>query len=486
MNANLSNPAAERVILSAICKHGKEAYLEVSDLVNSTSFTIDLNQGMWNCLAHLLEKNLETKIDFHIIEAAVKELRLDKLFENDHRYIQSILNFSTDLSNARPMAKVLQRLEVARDLVDKHNATIADLMSLTGAEPLSQVIATSEGKVLEYINSLSANNNSGIIHISDGLEEYLEYIETHPNQTIGISSGYPLYDIAIGGGIRRKTVNMIAARPGIGKTLLADSIGLHVADKIKIPVLELDSEMEEKQHWPRMIASMTQVPIYDIESGAYIKNPKQRDFVYKAKKRLQNMPFSYVNVSGRSFEEILALARRWILQTVGFDKDGRTNDCLLIYDYLKLMNSEEIKSGAIQERQALGFQMTSLHDFTVKYDIPCMSFVQVNRDGITKETSDIIADSDRILRLASSVFLYKEKDEEEIVEDGGEKNGNRKMVHIKTRFGGGLDNGDYINFHHTKNIAKIVELKTRNTLKKQGGSCGGIAVDDTPMAEYAF
>jgi hypothetical protein len=180
------------------------------------------------------------------------------------------------------------------------------------------------------------------------------------------------------------------------------------------------------------------------------------------------MPLHYQNVSGMEFEEILSIARRWVMQKVGFDAHGVTKDCLLVYDYLKMMNGDELKSGHVKEHQVLGFQITTLHDFTVKYDLPCISFVQVNRDGISKETSDIIADSDRILRLASSVFLYKVKDPEEIAEDGNE-NGNRKMVHIKTRYGGGLDPDDYINLRHTKDIAKIEELNTRNEIHR--GTC---------------
>ena len=53
------------------------------------------------------------------------------------------------------------------------------------------------------------------------------------------------------------------------------------------------------------------------------------------------------------------------------------------------MSSNSITNN-IQEYQALGFQITSLHNLCVKLDIPCLSFVQLNRDGITKESTDAV------------------------------------------------------------------------------------------------
>ncbi len=255
---------------------------------------------------------------------------------------------------------------------------------------------------------------------------------------------------------------MIAARPGIGKTLLADALSLHAAGRIQIPTLELDTEMDITGHWPRMLASMTHVPIDDIETGKFARNLENSRKIDTAVKRLKKMPLHYMNVAGKEFEEIIAIARRWVMQHVGFDAHGATKDCLFVYDYLKLMNSDGIKDGNIKEHQALGFQLDSLNAFAIKYDLPCTTFVQVNRDGITKETGDVIADSDRINRYASNIFLYKVKSAEEIAEDRPE-NGNRKMCHIKTRYGHGIDENDYINFQHTKNIALIKEVSTKNS-----------------------
>jgi hypothetical protein len=147
---------------------------------------------------------------------------------------------------------------------------------------------------------------------------------------------------------------------------------------------------------------------------------------------------------------------------VGFDDNGQTKDCLIVYDYLKLMGSESISS-AMQEYQVLGFQITKLHNFMVKYDVPCLAFVQLNRDGITRESTDVVSGSDRLIWLCTSFSIFKMKSDEEMADDGAE-HGNRKLVPVVARHGEGLDDGDYISMTMFGKYGKIDEGTTRNEL----------------------
>jgi len=62
----------------------------------------------------------------------------------------------------------------------------------------------------------------------------------------GIPTGFPRYDSCIGGGFRRGTVNVVGARPKVGKSTFC----LNVAKNVSfagIPVLYLDTEMKGNQ-----------------------------------------------------------------------------------------------------------------------------------------------------------------------------------------------------------------------------------------------
>ena len=151
--------------------------------------------------------------------------------------------------------------------------------------------------------------------------------------------------------------------------------------------------------------------------------------------------------------------RRWIVKEVGLNDDGTAKDCVIIYDYLKLMDSSGI-SQDMKEYQVLGFMMTALHNFAIQYKVPILSFIQLNRDGITKESTDTASGSDRIIWLCSNFTIFKRKSDEEIAEDGQDA-GNRKLVPLISRHGGGLDDNDYINCNMKGWCAKITEGKTR-------------------------
>ena len=119
----------------------------------------------------------------------------------------------------------------------------------------------------------------------------------------------------------------------------------------------------------------------------------------------------------------------------------------------------------MKEYQLLGFMMTELHNFAVKYQVPVVAFIQLNRDGITKESTDSASGSDRIIWLCSNFSIFKRKSDEEIAEDGPDA-GNRKLIPIIARHGGGLDDNDYINCHMKGWCGQIVEGKTKLELGK--------------------
>src|SRR5690606_11364829 len=141
---------------------------------------------------------------------------------------------------------------------------------------------------------------------------------------------------------------------------------------------------------------------------------------------LSNLPIYFKSIAGIPFEDQLSVARRWLMKEVGLREDGTANDCLIIYDYIKLMDSKELSKN-MAEYQSLGFIMTGWHNFAVRYDVPIFMLAQASREGIENEGTDVIAGSDRIGWLCSSATLFKPKSPEEIESDGPE-HGNMKLV----------------------------------------------------------
>jgi replicative DNA helicase len=460
----LENAASERAVLAGLCQYGLDVYLNI-DFVDTDHFHNSTNQLIFSCLKAIINNNI--KVDLTSILSAASDLGIsEKINTKDEiGFIRSLFNFPIHKENVSIHAAKIAKLKLARDLKQTLKVCSERLETINGEEDIMDMISSIEEPILDATSSIYQSSNKSTEIIGSNIEEYITYLCDNPSDFAGIPTGFSRYDLAIGGGLRRKCVDLIAARPKIGKSMFGDAVALNVSKGLKIPVLMLDTEMSKEDHLNRMIANLSGVEINKISTGKFGQCELDKEKVYKAAEELKSIPYHYISIAGQPFENIISIMRKWIYQYVGFNEDGSTKDCLIIYDYLKLMGSETINN-SMQEYQVLGFQITKLHNFCVKYDVPCLSFVQLNRDGITKESTDVVSGSDRLIWLCTSFSIFKLKSDEEIAEDRQE-NGNRKLVPIVSRHGGGLDDGDYISMKMFGSIGKIEEGKTRNEIHQK-------------------
>jgi replicative DNA helicase len=454
----LADPAAERAVLAGICTYGQDAYLDVADIVQESSFTIDSNSIIFKCLKTICE-NANSTIDIASIYSVAQELGLSSILskKEETQHLKAVIDFPVSLDNVRKFAAKIRKLEIARLLRKQLETTQEKILDVTGNEPISSIIGIAEDSIFNF-TSLLTDSDGGPEKIGSTLEEYVADLELHKIDQVGIPTGFPIYDQAIGGGLRKGTVNVIAARPKTGKTLLSDNMGRNIAEK-GIPVLNMDTEMNKEDHIHRLLAMMTEIEINAIETGKFAESPDMKSKIGKAVDTLKKTNLYHKSIAGKAFEDQLAIMRRWLVKEVGLNNDGTAKECVIFYDYLKLMDSAGM-SQDMKEYQVLGFMMTSLHNFAVRYKVPIVAFIQLNRDGITKESTDTASGSDRIIWLCSNFTIFKRKSDEEIAEDGP-NSGNRKLVPLISRHGGGLDDNDYINCHMKGWCAKITEGKTK-------------------------
>jgi replicative DNA helicase len=457
----LCDPSAERAVLSGIIKYGEDAFLDIADIIQDSSFTIDSNQVIFKCLKNICDKQSKPNIDLASVYSSAEELDLSHLLtqKEEALHLKAIFDFPVNLDNIRKFATKIRKLEIARILHKELGQVQDKLLDVTGSESISSIIGIAEESVFNFASSLSKESDATPSSMADKIDEYIEFLQTNKVDQIGIPTGFPVYDQSIGGGLRKGTVNVIAARPKVGKTLLSDNMGYYIASKLKIPVLNMDTEMTKEDHIHRILAMSSEIELSKIETGKFADTPNALSKIQQAVSELKESRLFHKSIAGKSFDEQLSIMRRWLVKDVGLNDDGTAKDCVIFYDYLKLMDSTGI-SQDMKEYQVLGFMMTALHNFAIQYKVPILAFVQLNRDGITKESTDTASGSDRIIWLCSNFTIFKRKSDEEIAEDGPDA-GNRKLVPLISRHGGGLDDNDYINCHMKGWCAKISEGKTK-------------------------
>lgn len=470
MDSVLVDPGSERAVLSGLLSYGTETYLEVCDLLTPASFADNINSLLYKCVEKVVIEGNE--IDLTTIIAAAEQMNLGETVGSTQNleYLNLLLQYPPcHKKNVINFAATVKKYEFARNAKKTAGSIIRSLENITGDESIEELITLVEGPIGELVREDTSTKTP--VLLGEDAPEYVEHLVENPCDQMGISTGYPAYDAAIGGGLRPKCVELISARPKTGKSVFSSNVALHVARQ-GIPVLLLDTEMSKEDQMNRALANMNSVEINDIATGKFAQKKDVLENIVESSKEFASLPIHYINISGEPIEVVLNIIKRWVSHVVGVGEDGQTKDCLVIYDYLKLTSGDSLNA-SVQEYQALGFQITSLHNLSVKYHFPCLALTQLNRDGITSESTAAISGSDRLIWLCTSFSIFKHKSDEEMAEDGAAF-GNRKLVPVVCRHGPGMEGGNYINMRMDGQFARITELGTRDDMLRARESQGAI------------
>ncbi len=461
----LCNPAVEKAVLSACYNGGSDVFYNICDIIRPSTFAEPNNEIFYSCIKHAYENLKVSKCDLLTFQAAGIELGIEKLLNRSEvsRHNQQIIDFRVDKENTRKFAQKLRKLEIARLLRKQLELAGDHLLEVDGSESITKILGIAEDAVFNF-SSLLKDQDDDPIPLVQGMREYVDRLINSPVQQPGISTGFPLWDSCIGGGLRGGSINIIGARAKGFKSGMALNMGRNIS-QMGLPVLYLDTEMRLEDQRPRLLASHSKVHIKDIETGQFGQTDSVAAHVIECVKELGEdcKTFDYKNIAGASIEIQLAILRRWLYKKVGVNLDKKANPCVIVYDYFKLMDTDGLQK--MQEYQAIGFTLMKLHNFAVQYDIPVLSFVQLNRDGIDQESVAAVSQSDRIIWFGSNFSIMKPKSDEEIANDGVQ-HGNFKLCPMVCRHGPGLPPKEYISCNARKNCAFIEELVDSMTIRQ--------------------
>ena len=288
---SLEDLAAERAVIAALCQYGLDAYLEI-DFIQSDHFTNDMNQLIFSCVQKSIFDT--SKVELSSVLSAANDLGIyDQINTKDEiGFIRSLFNFPILKDNIGVHASKLAKLKLARDLKRTLKACEKHLDSVTGDEDIMDVISKVEEPILDATGDIYRGSSKQTELIGEDLDEYVQYLIDNPCDFAGIPSGFSRFDMSIGGGLRRKCVDLVAARPKVGKSMFGDAVAMHVSGELNIPVLVLDTEMSKKDHHNRMLACLSSVEINDITTGKFAESEIDKEKVLAARDRAEGHTLS--------------------------------------------------------------------------------------------------------------------------------------------------------------------------------------------------
>lgn len=458
-NAILQDAGMERAILAGITTHGADCFFEIEDILCITDFYWPINQELFKIISYLVHQEDIKTFDIPSIQATAKILGYEDFTSGgkNSEYLDAIMDESgSSKDNVRAIVIAVYKLSLARQAYLATVTVQNNLRKITGAEGVDEIISQIEEPIFEFTGSI-VSQGSNIVSLGQKFEHTMKALSENPQDIIGIPTGFHAWDEAIGGGFRPATVNVVGARQKQGKSFFCINVAKNVAEN-GIPVLYLDTELTSETQLHRLTSLVSCVELNHIETGKFEANKHESCAVWGCQEYMENLPIDHFSVAGLAPQAIMSIARRWLSKTVGFTDSGAAKPCLIIYDYLKLMDGGGFKNN-LQEYQLLGFLITALHNFAVKFKLPILATVQLNRDGVEKEGAEVISGSDRIGWLCSNFTILKQKTPTELNEDPP-SNGTKKLVVTDTRYGGGMESGEYINILSNLAVGSFTEGKS--------------------------
>jgi replicative DNA helicase len=192
----------------------------------------------------------------------------------------------------------------------------------------------------------------------------------------GVKTGFPRVDKMLA--LLPATMNILAGRPGSGKTSLAMQCGVNAACELRdARILEPDLpgvvvivslEMEVVPLAQRMLSWLSGVPLEAIRNGTY--NDMQEEMVREAQQQLAGVPLEIVKAAGMSPAHIRHRLRQ-IKQRSG---DKIT---LCIIDHLHLINRSEYRTNS--DSTALGRVADEMQRLCKELEFPLLLLSQMNR-----------------------------------------------------------------------------------------------------------
>ncbi len=430
----------EEAVLGAILME-KDAVITVLDILKPESFYKDAHQKIYNAIVELSTK--EKPID---ILTVTEELRSNDELESigGPFYITQLTNRVASSAHIEYHSRIVAQKYIQRELIrissEIQNRAFDDSIDV------NDLLDFSERELFDIAEGNIKRETTKINILIKRAIERIEEAAKHEETLVGVPSGYTKLD-RLTSGWQKSDLIIVAARPSMGKTAFALSMGRTIAVEHNRPIAFFSLEMSSVQLVNRLIVSETELPSNRIKNGNLDEHEwKQLDTKIK---QLVEAPIYIDDSPAISIFELRAKCRRLKLQ----------HDIqLIIVDYLQLMTGPP---NTLSREQEVSSISRSLKSIAKELDIPIIALSQLNRSveirsGSKRPQLSDLRESGAIEQDADMVLFIHRPEKYGIFEDdeGNSLVGLAEILLSKNRNG---PTGDIV-LRFREEFAKFVEL----------------------------
>lgn len=335
------------------------------------------------------------------IVTVADELRRNGLLDEvgGTQTLLDLQNATPAISSAARYSKIVQDTALLRRLI----SVAGEITEIAYLEPddVTKALDEAESKVFEVAEDRVTDSTRPLGDLLPVAMDKLQETYDRGDTITGVASGFNDLDEILAG-FQPSTLNIIGARPSMGKTALGLGIATHVAKTVHRPVLVFSLEMGHAELTQRVLASEAEVESQKLRTGRLVESDWTK--IGKALNRLDTVPLFLDDNPRVTVMEIRAKARRLKARHGGL--------AMIVIDYLQLMSG----GGITAENRQLEVSEISrgLKILAREMEVPILALSQLSRALETRgdkrpmlsdlrESGSLEQDADVVM------FLYRDE-----------------------------------------------------------------------------
>lgn len=208
--------------------------------------------------------------------------------------------------------------------------------------------------------------------LSNAVEAVIAEIEARRSTELRVEIPTGLAIDGATGGLRRKEVHVIAARPGVGKTSFAMQVALNAA-RNGADVLIISLEMSYTELIERLIANTAEISLTQIRNGNIGNEGMGR--IHTAAHAVREIPITIEDRATLDILGVASAARRWAR------RNNNNQPKLIIIDYLQLIKPERVKGRDRTRQEEVSEMSRRVKGLARELDVAILLLAQLNRQS---------------------------------------------------------------------------------------------------------
>jgi replicative DNA helicase len=404
------NIEAEMSLIGAILIDA-DAIVRVADSIDITDFYDERHQRIYEAVKKLYERH--RPIDILTLS---NQLRDDGFLEvvGGASYLTELTNYVPTAAHAEHYAEIVSDKALRRKLIKASQDIVG--IGYDEARPVKEIIEEAEVELFQVSQKHVKQDIESIESILATSFERLDELHKSGGKVRGVPTGFKDLDNVIAGWQKSDLV-ILAARPAMGKSVLALNFAHKVATKSEMPVLYFSLEMGKDQLVDRMLAMESGVDAWNIRTGSLSNDDWER--ISTAMGTLAEAPIYIDDTAGITVSDLRTKARR---------EQHKRQLGLIIVDYLQLMSGGSRFGSEGNRVQEISEISRGLKSIARELNVPVIALSQLSRSvesrspqipqlSDLRESGSIEQDADMVMFIYRDEYYNPENTEKPNVAD---------------------------------------------------------------------